>query len=117
MSPDHRFIAYTMYDKDKDSFTLMVRDLVTGTLCDKPRADRVSNISWAMDGKALVYIVTNEDRWPYRLVDLFSFCYAFFSLLHSTISLNFVCVGCFAALLDPARMMFSCWKNLMRIFI
>ncbi|KAL5201135.1 hypothetical protein ABZP36_035489 [Zizania latifolia] len=67
VSPDHRFIAYTMYDKDKDSFTLMVRDLVTGTLCDKPRADRVSNISWAMDGKALVYAVTNEDRRPYRL--------------------------------------------------
>ncbi|KAK3133492.1 hypothetical protein QOZ80_6AG0537250 [Eleusine coracana subsp. coracana] len=67
VSPDHRFIAYTMYDKDKDSFTLLVRDLVTGTLLDKPRADRVSNISWAMDGKALVYIVTNEDRRPYRL--------------------------------------------------
>ncbi|WVZ65173.1 hypothetical protein U9M48_014582 [Paspalum notatum var. saurae] len=67
VSPDHRFIAYTMYDKDKDSFTLMVRDLVSGTLCDKPRADRVSNISWAMDGKALVYIVTNEERRPYRL--------------------------------------------------
>uniref|UniRef100_A0A0E0ESW1 Prolyl endopeptidase n=1 Tax=Oryza meridionalis TaxID=40149 RepID=A0A0E0ESW1_9ORYZ len=68
VSPDHRFIAYTMYDKDKDSFTLMVRDLVTGTLCDKPRADQVSNISWAMDGKALVYIVTNEDRRPYRII-------------------------------------------------
>jgi protease II len=57
-----------MYDKDKDSFTLMVRDLVTGTLYDKPCADRVSNISWAMDGKALVYIVTNEERRPYRSV-------------------------------------------------
>nr|CAB3457224.1 unnamed protein product [Digitaria exilis] len=67
VSPDHRFIAYTMYDKDKDSFTLMVRDLVTGTLCDKPRADRVSNVSWAMEGKALVYVVTNEERRPYRL--------------------------------------------------
>jgi protease II len=62
-----------MYDKDKDSFTLMVRDLVTGTLCDKPRADRVSNISWAMDGKALVYVVTNEERRPYRLVIFFFF--------------------------------------------
>nr|CAB3453567.1 unnamed protein product [Digitaria exilis] len=67
VSPDHRFIAYTMYDKDKDSFTLMVRDLVTGTLCNKPRADRVSNVSWAMEGKALVYVVTNEERRPYRL--------------------------------------------------
>lgn len=62
-----------MYDKDKDSFTLMVRDLVTGTLCNKPRADRVSNVSWAMEGKALVYVVTNEERRPYRSVIFFSF--------------------------------------------
>ncbi|GJN33813.1 hypothetical protein PR202_gb22438 [Eleusine coracana subsp. coracana] len=61
VSPDHRFIAYTMYDKDKDSFTLLVRDLVTGTLLDKPRADRVSNISWAMDGKALNVIQEESD--------------------------------------------------------
>ena len=81
VSPDHRFIAYTMYDKDKDSFTLLVRDLVTGTLCDKPRADRVSNISWAMNGKALVYVVTNEDRRPYRLVDLILLLLFFYVVL------------------------------------
>jgi protease II len=84
VSPDHRYIAYTMYDKDKDSFTLLVRDLVTGTLCDKPRADRVSNISWAMDGKALVYVVTNEDRRPYRYVDLLLLHQFFYDVLYCT---------------------------------
>ncbi|XP_038971658.1 protease 2 isoform X2 [Phoenix dactylifera] len=67
VSPDHRFLAYTMYDKDKDSFTLSVRDLTTGSLCDKPRADRVANLSWAMNGKALLYTVTNNEKRPYRI--------------------------------------------------
>lgn len=68
VSPDHHFIAYTMYDKDKDSFTLCVRDLTTGILCDKPQADRVANLSWAMNGKALLYTVTDNDKRPYRSV-------------------------------------------------
>ncbi|OAY84613.1 Dipeptidyl aminopeptidase BI [Ananas comosus] len=68
VSPDHRYIAYTMYDKDKDSFTLSVRDLTTGTLCDKPHADRVANLSWAMNGQALLYTVTNDDKRPYRVL-------------------------------------------------
>lgn len=78
VSPDHRYIAYTMYDKDKDSFTLSVRDLTTGTLCDKPHADRVANLSWAMNGQALLYTVTNDDKRPYRLVGLL---FVSFSLL------------------------------------
>lgn len=68
VSPDHHFIAYTMYDKDKDSFTLCVRDLTTGMLCGKPQADRVANLSWAMNGKALLYTVTDNDKRPYRSV-------------------------------------------------
>ncbi|XP_028550624.1 uncharacterized protein LOC110111189 [Dendrobium catenatum] len=67
VSPDHRFLAYTMYDKEKDSFTLSVRDLASGTLLDKPRADRVANLSWAMDGKALLYTVTNSEKRPHRM--------------------------------------------------
>lgn len=57
-----------MYDKEKDSFTLSVRDLASGTLLDKPRADRVANLSWAMNGKALLYTVTNSEKRPHRWV-------------------------------------------------
>ncbi|XP_020599107.1 uncharacterized protein LOC110038574 [Phalaenopsis equestris] len=67
VSPDHRLLAYTMYDKEKDSFTLSVIDLTSGTLLDKPRADRVANLSWAKNGKALLYTVTNSDKRPYRI--------------------------------------------------
>lgn len=66
VSPDHRYLAYTMHDKDKDVFTLCVRDLTTGTLCGHPRADGVAHLSWTIDGKALLYTVKDKDERPYR---------------------------------------------------
>ncbi|KAF3438879.1 hypothetical protein FNV43_RR17154 [Rhamnella rubrinervis] len=67
VSPDHRFLAYTMYDKDNDYFRLSVRNLNSGALCSKPQADRVSNLAWAKDGQALLYVVTDQNRRPYRI--------------------------------------------------
>lgn len=55
-----------MYDKDNDYFRLSVRDLNSGSILSKPQADRVSNLAWVKDGKALLYTVTNNNRRPYR---------------------------------------------------
>lgn len=70
VSPDHKFLAYTMYDKDNDYFTLSVRNLNSGALCSKPQAVRVSNIAWAKDGQALIYVVTDQNKRPYQLVNV-----------------------------------------------
>ncbi|KAM3709401.1 hypothetical protein ACB098_02G170700 [Castanea mollissima] len=67
VSPDHRFLAYTMYDKDNDYFRLSVRNLNSGSLCSKPQAERVSNLAWAKDGQALIYVVTDNNKRPYRI--------------------------------------------------
>ncbi|XP_059641981.1 uncharacterized protein LOC132283950 isoform X2 [Cornus florida] len=67
VSPDHRFLAYTMYDKDNDYFKLSVRDLNFGSLCSKPQADRVSNLAWAKGGQALLYVVTDHNKRPFRI--------------------------------------------------
>ncbi|CAO2830800.1 unnamed protein product [Amaranthus hypochondriacus] len=67
VSPDHRNIAYTMYDKDNDFFKLSVRDLVTGSLRDKPQADWVSNVSWAKNGQSLFYVATDHYKRPCKL--------------------------------------------------
>lgn len=56
-----------MYDKDKDLFRLCVRNLNSGALCSKPQAERVSNLAWAKDGQALLYVVTDQNKRPYRL--------------------------------------------------
>ncbi|XP_059457407.1 uncharacterized protein LOC132187199 isoform X2 [Corylus avellana] len=67
VSPDHKFLAYTMYDKDNDYFRLSVRNLNSGALCSKPQAERVSNLAWAKDGQALLYVVTDKNKRPYRI--------------------------------------------------
>ncbi|KAL7606042.1 hypothetical protein Lser_V15G20495 [Lactuca serriola] len=67
VSPDHRFIAYTMYDKDNDFFKLCVRDLNLGSLCSKPQADWVCNVAWAKGGQALLYVITDQKKKPYRI--------------------------------------------------
>ncbi|KAE9597622.1 putative oligopeptidase B [Lupinus albus] len=75
VSPNHLFIAYTMYDKDTDYFKLSVRNLNSGSLCSKPQADRVSNLAWAKDGQTLLYVVTDQKKRPYRI---------YYSLIGST---------------------------------
>ncbi|CAF2037668.1 hypothetical protein BRARA_I00871 [Brassica rapa] len=67
ISPDHKFLAYTMYDKDNDYFKLCVRNLNSGALCSKPHADRVSNLAWAKNGQALLYVVTDQKKRPFRI--------------------------------------------------
>ncbi|WRX08111.1 Peptidase S9A [Theobroma cacao] len=67
ISPDHKFLAYTMYDKDNDYFKLSVRNLNSGALCSKPNANRVSNLAWIKDGQALLYVITDENRRPHRI--------------------------------------------------
>lgn len=68
ISPDHRYLAYTMYDKDNDYFKLSVRDLNVGSLCNKPQADQVSGVAWAKNGQALLYVVTDDKKRPFRYV-------------------------------------------------
>ncbi|KAL3813572.1 hypothetical protein ACJIZ3_014840 [Penstemon smallii] len=67
VSPDHRYLAYTMYDKDNGYFKLSVRDLNFGSLCSKPQADRVSGVAWAKDGRSLLYVVTDDNKRPFRI--------------------------------------------------
>ncbi|QCD81689.1 uncharacterized protein LOC114179905 isoform X2 [Vigna unguiculata] len=75
VSPNHQFLAYTMYDKENDYFKLSVRNLNSGSLCSKPQTERVSNLAWAKDGHALLYVVTDQKMRPYRI---------YYSLIGST---------------------------------
>ena len=64
ISPDHGYIADTMYDKDKDFFKLWVRDLNNGSLRDKPQADWVCNVAWSENSQMLFYVVTDHYKRP-----------------------------------------------------
>jgi protease II len=68
ISPDHHFLAYTVYVKEKDFFTLCVKDLRSSCLHHKPKVDRVASLAWAKDGCSLLYTVTNSSKRPFRYV-------------------------------------------------
>lgn len=70
-----------MYDKDNDHFVLSVRNLNSGALCSKPQAVRVSNVAWARDGQALLYVVTDQNKRPFRLIFLHKCFYLLLFLL------------------------------------
>lgn len=67
ISPDHHFLAYTVYLKEKDFFTLFIKDLRSNRLHHKPTVDRVASLAWAKDGYSLLYTVTNSSKRPYRV--------------------------------------------------
>ncbi|XP_059069028.1 uncharacterized protein LOC131067560 isoform X2 [Cryptomeria japonica] len=66
ISPDHRFIAYSIYVMDKGFFTLCVKDLNTGSLHHKPKVDRIDTLAWSKNGLALFYTVLNNSNRPSR---------------------------------------------------
>lgn len=89
VSPDHRFLAYTMYDKDNDYFKLSVRNLNSGSLCSKPQTERVSNLAWAKDGQALLYVLTDNNQRPYRWVAVRIYIFLFLSFFFMLYRLPF----------------------------
>ena len=72
ISPDHRYIAYTMYDKDNDFFKLSVRDLNNGSLRDKPQADWVCNLAWSENSRVLFYVVTDHYKRPCKYITIYT---------------------------------------------
>ncbi|WP_218080697.1 S9 family peptidase [Anthocerotibacter panamensis] len=67
VSPDHRLLAYAIDTSGAETYTLYVKDLMTGDL----RADVIPNTSasacWANDNHTLFYTVLDEAKRPYKL--------------------------------------------------
>jgi len=65
-SDDARLLAYTIDTTGFRLYTLFVKDLSTGSLLPD-RVERVNSVAWAADGKALLYVVEDAAKRPYRL--------------------------------------------------
>ncbi|XP_052198728.1 uncharacterized protein LOC127805924 isoform X1 [Diospyros lotus] len=68
VSPDHRFLAYTLDITGSENFMLQIKDLRTGHILPKLRADAVVSLAWAQDGSTLFYTVSDENQRPYRVL-------------------------------------------------
>lgn len=67
VSPDHRLLAYAYDTAGDESFSLVVKDLTSGSLLE----DRIEGIShslaWAADNRTLFYATLDASRRPFRV--------------------------------------------------
>ena len=68
VSPDHRLLAYSTDTSGSETYTLYVKDLVTGKLRD----DRVPNVyysvEWANDNRTIFYTTVDSAKRPHKLL-------------------------------------------------
>ncbi|MCB9557804.1 MAG: S9 family peptidase [Deltaproteobacteria bacterium] len=67
VSPDHRFLAYSVDHAGSERYTLFIKDLETGKLLPEQIKDTYYSVAWASDNKTIYYNTINEASRPYRL--------------------------------------------------
>jgi oligopeptidase B len=67
VSPNHRFLAYSVDTSGAEEFTLYVKDLVTGELVPESIPNTGNGIAWANDSRTLFYTVLDQAHRPCRL--------------------------------------------------
>lgn len=66
VSPDHRFLAYTVDTSGEEYYTLYFKDLKTGKMLPD-KAERVASVAWANDNATLLYITVDDAKRSDRL--------------------------------------------------
>lgn len=67
VSPDHRFLAYSVDTSGAEEFTLFIKDLATGQLLAESMPGTSLGVAWANDSRTLFYTVLDLARRPCRL--------------------------------------------------
>ncbi|KAL4185682.1 hypothetical protein AMTRI_Chr10g7150 [Amborella trichopoda] len=67
VSPDHRYLAYTLDMTGQELFMLQIKDLETGCLISNSFVRGVVSLAWAKDSRTLLYTVVDETQRPHRV--------------------------------------------------
>jgi oligopeptidase B len=67
VSPDHRYLAYSVDLDGSEQFELRIKDLATGTLLPERRANTSRTVAWASDSRTLFYVTLDAARRPCAL--------------------------------------------------
>ncbi len=68
VSPDHRFLAFTVDTTGSEHFTLMIKDLATGEVLPDRIPDVHFSVTWAADNKTLFYTKTDSAHRADRVI-------------------------------------------------
>ncbi|CAA0825569.1 Prolyl oligopeptidase family protein [Striga hermonthica] len=66
VSPDHRFLAYTLDTKGNEQFHLQIKDLTNNSILHQHEVEGVVSLAWAQDGCTLFYTSCDQNQRPYR---------------------------------------------------
>ncbi len=67
VSPDHKFLAYTLDTTGGESYDLFVRELATGAVIDGPISGLSADVEWANDSRTLFYLPLDEQMRPHAV--------------------------------------------------
>ena len=67
VSPDHKFLAYSVDTVGSERYTLYVKDLERDALFEEEIPNTGYTLAWANDNKTIFYTVEDEASRPYRL--------------------------------------------------
>ncbi|KAL1569852.1 dipeptidyl aminopeptidase BI [Salvia divinorum] len=68
VSPDHRFLAYTVDTKGDEQFQLQIKDLGNDSVLPQPKVAGVVSLAWAQDSSTLFYTLCDQNLRPYRVL-------------------------------------------------
>ncbi|KMZ72993.1 putative Oligopeptidase B [Zostera marina] len=67
VSPNHKFLAYTVDISGHEIFILHVKDLQTGYIVPSSKVERVVSVAWSEDNIHLLYTVCDQNLRPCRV--------------------------------------------------
>jgi oligopeptidase B len=67
ISPDHRLLAWAADTDGGETYTIRVRDLVSGEDLPDEIVGAYASVEWAADNRTLFYTTLDESHRPYRL--------------------------------------------------
>lgn len=66
VSPDHRFLAYTVDTDGSEQYVLHIKDISSRHVFPAPKVQGVVTLAWASDSCSLFYTVCDKQLRPYR---------------------------------------------------
>jgi len=67
VSPDHKFLAYSVDTVGSERYTLYIKDLEKNALFEEEIPNTGYTLAWANDNRTIFYTVEDEASRPYRL--------------------------------------------------
>lgn len=67
VSPDHRRLAYAIDTDGSETYTLHIKDLVTGELLPERIPNTYYGLAWATDNHTLFYVTLDDAKRPYQV--------------------------------------------------